>query len=211
MNRIASLVTTAVAALSLAACSAAAPPTPTPLPTPTVVAAPTATAPVAPAANSNAAPAGTRISGTVQTLSGSNVTLGDGTSFTISPDTRILHSVEESVSDLQSGDLVAVTAKKQDDGTLLASVVNVFPKSLQNNIRQGQSPMAAGNLMTNAAVDTVANGGFTVKFPDGTAQVKLAPDAKVTKLTDGTLADVKVGSTLLGLVTNGVARSVTIR
>jgi hypothetical protein len=210
MNRMISVVATIVAALSIAACTAAPPPTPTAEPTPTVVVAPTSTAAAAPSSNSAAATAGTRITGTVQTLSGSSVTLGDGTTFTISPDTRLLHSVDEAVSDLQTGDLVAVTAKKQDDGTLLASIVNVFPKSLQN-IRQGQSPMDAGNLMTNATVDTVANGGFTVKYPDGTALVKLAPDAKVTKLTDGTLADIKVGSSLLGLVVNGVARSVTIR
>jgi len=206
MNRMISVVATTVVALSLAACAAAAPPTP--VPTPTVAA--TATAAAAPAAN-GAAPAGTRMNGVVQSVTGSSVTLANGTSFTISSNTRFLHAVDVGVSDLQSGDLVAVTAKKQDDGTLLASVVNVFPKSIQANIRQGQSPMAAGNLMTNAAVDTVANGGFTVKYPDGTAQVKLAPDAKVTKLADGTLADVKVGSTVLALVVNGVARSVTIR
>ena len=52
---------------------------------------------------------------------------------------------------------------------------------------------------------------FSVTYPDGTAQVKLAPNAVVSKTADATAADIKVGSRVTGLVNNGVARIVTIQ
>ena len=157
-----------------------------------------------------AAAATTRATGTVQTLSGDTVTLGDGTSFSMTSETRILHTTPVTVNDIQTGDVVAIAATKQDDTTLLATLVNVFPASLRS-VRQGQTPLDGANLMTNATVAKVADGGFTVTYPNGTAQVKLSPDAKLAKLGDGTVADVKVGSLVTALINNGVARSLTVR
>ena len=71
--------------------------------------------------------------GVVQSVSGGTITLADNSTFTVAADTRFTHSVAAAVSDLQVGDVVAVTATKQDDGTLLATIVNVFRLSLKAN------------------------------------------------------------------------------
>lgn len=205
MNRLGAVVAATIAGLALAACATAAPVLPTPIPPAT------ATTAAAPAAN-GAAPAGTRVGGTVQSFTGGTVTLADGTSFTVSDTTRVTHSVAVTLTDLQVGDVVAITATKQADGTLLATIVNVFPLSLKANIPQLQRPIPnTSNLMTNGTINQVANGGFSVTYPNGTAQITLAPGATVSKSTDGTQADIKVGSKVTGFVNNGAARTLTIQ
>jgi hypothetical protein len=174
---------------------------PTPPPTPTA-------APVAPAPTASAASA-QRLNGKVQSIASGKVTLDSGSAFTLAPDTRVIRSATATLADIKVGDYVAVTAKRQSDNTLLASAINVFPPSL-NGVAPGQRPMTGGNLMTNATVDTVNADGLSVKFPDGTAQVKVAPDAKLMKLVDATQADIKEGLTISALVADNVARSVTI-
>jgi hypothetical protein len=159
---------------------------------------------------SSAQPApGNRVNGTVQSVDGSKVTLQDGTSFTMDGATRVSRPVAVALGDLHSGDVVAVTATKQPDNTLLATIVNVFPGTQRPPL--GQRPLDGGNLMTNATVDKVDSSGFSVTFPNGSAQVKLASDAKLTKIADGSAADVKTGVGLTALVSDGVARSVTVR
>src|SRR5947209_3033322 len=68
-----------------------------------------------------------RVSGTVASVDGNKVTLKEGGSFTLSPQTAITRRVNGSAADLKSGAVVAVTAKRQPDNTLLASLITVFP------------------------------------------------------------------------------------
>lgn len=178
----------------LAACSSAAPSF---LPRP-------ATATVAPAAR------GQRLSGIVQSVISGKVTLDDGNSFSLNPDTRLTRVASATLADLKVGDYVAVTARRQSDNTLLATVVNVFPEALRGS-GAGQRPLNSGDLMTNATIDSVDPSGFTVKFPEGTAQVKLAPDAQITRQVAATPADLKEGVQVLAIVASGVAKSVTVR
>src|SRR5579872_5760898 len=100
-----------VVAILLAGCGSAAPNL---LPQP---ATPTAAA----------AARGQRLSGLVQNITNGKITLDDGSSFTVSGDTRLTRVVAATLADLRVGDYVAVTAKRQSDNTLLATVVNVFP------------------------------------------------------------------------------------
>lgn len=211
--------TLALTAALVAACSRAAAPVPTAVPT-TASAAPTAAptaAATAPAAATTAPSAAAtpaknpfaRVSGTIASVANDKVTLNNGQSYTVNSKTRIIESEMAKLSDLKVGDYVAVTAKRQPDNTLLASIVNVFPASMKG-VGIGQRPMTGGNLMTNATIATVASDGFTVTFPGGGARITLAPAAKVNKLVDGTLSDLKAGATASALVKQGVASSVTI-
>jgi len=221
----------AIALLAGCAQSAATPPTAAPAAAqPTTAAAsptaaPAAAAPTAaatstgaaaattPAANAaNATPAknpAERVQGTIQSVANNSVTLADGKTFTVSDKTRIIRVETAKASDLQSGDYVAVTAKRQPDNTLLASIVNVFPTSLKG-VAVGQRPMTGGNLMTNATIDKISGDSFTVTFPGGGAQVKLAPDAQITKLVDGSPSDLKEGLAASASVVQGVAQSVQV-
>lgn len=188
--------------LSGGACGRAAPAPPVEPPT---QAAPTATQP--PVA---AEPAPERIEGIVRRFDGGVVTLDNGTSFSVPPESRVLRLIPTSLAELQPGQYVAVTARRQPDNTLLASIVNVFPEAMRG-LAPGQRPMTGGNLMTNATIETVEGNAFTVTFPGGGAQVRLAPEAQVNKLESGSLADITVGASLSAFVADGTARSVTVR
>jgi hypothetical protein len=192
----------AIAALA-AGCAAPPPPTPTPSPPP----APTAT----PAAAGQAAgPPGERVNGTVQSAEGGKVTLGDGKSFAFDGNTRVIRQESIAPGDLKAGMYVAVTATRQSDGTLLATIVNIFPEETRG-VGIGQRPMAGGALMTNATIDQVEGDRFTVSFPGGGARVQLAPSARLARLVIGQAADVHAGATVSAVVNNGVATSITIQ
>src|SRR5438270_14039961 len=70
-----------------------------------------------------------RDSGTVQAVNGNAVTIDDGTTFTLASDARVVVSHAATTADLTTGQYVAITASRLDDGLLLASIVSVFPDS----------------------------------------------------------------------------------
>ena len=203
---------------ALAGCSQAAPAQPT-VAAPSVAATSAPAATAAPAAatpsaapTTAAAPATNpidRMNGTIQSFANGTVMLSGGKSFTVSDKTRIILIQSATVSDLKSGDYVAVTAKRQPDNTLLASIVNVFPASMKG-VGVGQRPMTGGNLMTNATIDQANGDSFTVTFPGGGAQVKLASDAQISKLVDGSQSDLKEGAMASAAVLKGVAQSISV-
>ncbi len=221
LNQSLKTVALSIIIAGLAGCSQAAPAQPTTAaatsavtPAPATAAAPTAAATSAAAAapTSAAGPRANpieRINGTIQSFSNGTLTLSGGKSFTVSDKTRIIRIETAKASDLKSGDYVAVTAKRQPDNTLLASIVNVFPDSMKG-VGVGQRPMTGGNLMTNATIDQINGSSFTVTFPGGGAHVTLAPDAQVNKLIDGSQADLKEGATASAAVLKGIAQSISV-
>ena len=152
-----------------------------------------------------------RVSGTVQTADGGKITLADGTSFTVADNARVFRQQTIAAADLKSGQFVAVTAKRQQDNTLLASIVSIFSDSLSKTIQGGQRPLPQGNLMTNATIDQVSGNSFTVTFTGGGANITLAPDAQILKQSDATTADIKPGAKVSAGVVNGTAQMVLIQ
>jgi len=148
-------------------------------------------------------------------VAGATVSLSDGTSFRTTDRTTIVRTQPGTPADLQPGQYVAITAQPQQDGTLLASIVSVFPES-QRGLAPGQRPMDDGNLMTNATIDDAQisrneAGELTVSFPGGGAQVRVAPNAQILLRVPGTLADVQPGQTLTGTVADGLATALSVR
>ena len=203
--------TLASVALAVAACACG--------PTASPSAAPATPTAIAPAAQSAASPAvaaaspspaaAERVEGTVQGLAGGTVTLASGRSVAVPATARVTRLLTITAADLHQGDYVAVTARRQPDNTLIASIVNVFPPSL-GQVAPGQRPLPEGNLMTNANIETLEGNGFTVTFPGGGARVQLAPDATVTRQVDATLDDVRQGDNVTLQVVDNAARSLTI-
>jgi hypothetical protein len=174
----------------------------TPPPTTTATTAPTAAA----TTNAPAAPSRISVDGTVQTVDGTKLTFADGKSFTLSDKTTVVRVVPVTLADLKVGPYVAVTAKRQPDNSLLASIVNVFPTT-GNTF---QCPMTGGNIMTNATIDQISGNTFTVTFTGGGAKVVLAPDAKINQYQTATLADVKPGATATVITANGATVGIQI-
>lgn len=145
----------------------------------------------------------------MQTVNGSTVTLQDGSSFSVAGQTAITYQAPGTAADIKPGQLVAVTATpQQDNSTLLASMIRVFLPS--GSFDEHQSPQGDGTLMTNATVATVQGNGFTVTFPGGGAQVTVAPDAQIQIQTNGSLANIKPGTSVSASVLDGVAQAVSI-
>jgi Domain of unknown function (DUF5666) len=215
MRRPGSVVLLAGGLLLLAGCgssannrSTAAPAAPSPAATLVVVSTVTPAArfqPPTPVSNPVA-----RVNGSVQGVSGNTVMLSQGSSFMVTPQTVITVRKAGTPSALQVGKTVAITAKPQADGTLLASMVVIFAAG-PNGIPLGQRPLEAGNLMTNATIDKVQATGFSATFPGGGAQVTLTPDANISVLGTGTAADITVGAMVTAGVQNGVAQTVSVQ
>jgi hypothetical protein len=167
------------------------------------------------------APTGSRVSGTVERVDGDQVVLQGGEHFAIGSDARVIRSVPVDPLTLQPGDFVAVTAKRQPDNTLLASIVNIFPEAMRG-LGVGQRPMDGGNLMTNATISDVPNlmtnatidatsgSTFSVTFPEGSDEVHLADDAKVNQFEMANQSAIAPGASISALVSEGTAQFVTI-
>jgi hypothetical protein len=147
----------------------------------------------------------------VQGVASTTVTLADGTSFELTPTTRVVRQQPMTAADLTPGLFVAITATRQPDNTLVATIVSVFPPSLSTTVPGGQRPLPEGNLMTNATIDQVSGTAFTVTFPGGGARVTLAPNAQLIRQVDATPADITPGATISAGVANGAAQSVAIQ
>ena len=157
------------------------------------------------------AAAAARIEGTVTGVAADKITLGDGSTFALTPTTRVLRQLTITPAELRPGMYVAVTAKSQPDGTLLASIVSVFSESVSRAVAAGQRPLPEGNLMTNATIDQVAGRNFTVTFPGGGARIAIAPEAQLIQQLDATASDVRAGAKISASVANGLALSVLLQ
>ncbi len=195
--------------LLVSACAPAAAPAQTRTPPSTPETAATAPGGAAPPASGDPTQS-SRLSGVVKEHRADQVTLEDGQTFTLTAATRLLRSRPGTIADFQPGEYVAVTARRQPDDTLLASMVNVFAAT-QSQFGQFQRPMGDGNLMTNAILQQVEGQRLTVTFPGGTDQVALAPDAQIRVITDATADDIQPGSALSAQVSGGVAQFVSFQ
>jgi predicted lipoprotein with Yx(FWY)xxD motif len=167
-----------------------------------------ATSPAALASPSALAPE--RVDGVVQSVTGNQVMLSNGRGFSLASSARVLRSMPITAADLQPGQYVAITAKRQPDNTLLASIVSIFPESM-GQVAPGQRPLPAGDLMTNATIDQVQGDSFTVSFPGGGARVQLAPDARVERRVEASASDISPGDNVVAQVLNGEAQTVSIQ
>jgi hypothetical protein len=199
-----------ILAIIAAGCAPSASPTQAPAPTAVPPQVQGTTPQPAPTSSGEPTSSGQRVNGTVKSVSSGKITLTDGTTLTLAPDTQIITVQPATSADLQPNLYVAITAQRQSDGSLLASAVNIFAES-QRGLGAGQRPLAGGNLMTNATISTVTGDTFIATFPGGDATVKVAPDAKIQRFVSGGPQDITNGRTLSAFVVNGVVRSISLQ
>jgi hypothetical protein len=217
MLRLSAVGVFALIMLLVAACGSSATPTaapaaaPTSAPTAAPTAAPSPAAAASPAAGASpgASPRATRptfVTGTIQSITASEVTLADGQHFAITPKTSYVKQVAMTPSDLQTGMYAGITAKRQGDNSLLASVIDVFAQKGTGS----QFPLPGGALMTNATIDKIDGNTLTVSWPGGGALVKLDSGTKIYRDQPGTAADAKVGSMVTVVEVNGTAAALRL-
>ena len=114
-------------------------------------------------------------------------------------------------SDLQPGSLVGVTGRP--DGTAL--VVRIFPPGITPN--PGQFPMGgpqAGNIMTNARIDSFDGRVLTLDLGGQKAVITVPPEAEIVKPLPADFGDIQPGKRVAAFGTLGAdvlrAQAITI-
>jgi hypothetical protein len=163
----------------------------------------------------NAQPAGDSVSGIVAEVNDQAVWLTNGASFGVDPQTRVTLVRSATPADLTPGYYVAITARPEMDGSLLASIVSTFPEE-QRGTGEGQRPMDGENLMTNANIDDavldmVSGAELQVSYLGQTQLVRITPETRIEIRVLGSLADVVPGADVTGTLVDGVARSIQVR
>jgi len=148
----------------------------------------------------------------VQTFAPDKLTLADGKTFNITPNTSYSKLQTISAGDLKPGEFIAITAKPQPaDSSLLASDVRVFPASPSAR-SAAQFPMDAGNLMTNAPIKSVAGNGVIVTLNNQDVLVNFAPGATISQQVAGSVSDVQPGAKVQVLtIGSGPAVAISVR
>ncbi len=123
------------------------------------------------------------LDGTIVSIKGNVIvlTLADMTqkTVTLKDGATILDRQPATADQIKAGDALGVAAKS-DNGTLVATSINIFAPQMWDVVRKGQFPMTTGETMTNALIaQVVANsqgrvltmkldmGNATIVVPDG--------------------------------------------
>lgn len=146
------------------------------------------------------APAGP-IDGTITAVDATSLTVaarsGEVVRIGVTADTRIIRRQPVGLEDIKPNEFVAVTARREADGTLTAVSINIVPPEFKDRIRRGQSLMESGNIMTNALVfqnvRRVEGRTLYLRLPDGTAVIAVPRTAEIFRLTLIKLGDLRTG------------------
>jgi hypothetical protein len=117
----------------------------------------------------------------------------------VADNATILMEGDGSTSDLnQKGALVAITGKP--DGTAL--IVRFFPPGISP--KPSQFPMTgpqAGNVMTNANIDSFDGKVLTVDLGGSKQMITVTPDTKIVKPAPSNFSEIKAGVPVLAVGT----------
>lgn len=126
-----------------------------------------------------------------------SVTTGSQVRITANADTRIIRRQPVQLQEIKPNDLVAVTARRETDGSLVAVSINILPPEFKGRVREAQSVMDTGNIMTNATVfqnvRRIDGRTLYLKLPDGTAVITVPKEAVVFRLTVINMSDLRPG------------------
>jgi hypothetical protein len=122
----------------------------------------------------------------------------------LSPGTVYEQDSPGALEDIQPGQMVGVTGRPVPEG-LAAVEIHVFPTLL--NFRQGQSQMSganAGNVMTNATVESLTDGVLLLNFADQHVAINTSADTSVTRPEPAPASAVREGARIAAGGTMGL-------
>ncbi len=122
---------------------------------------------------------------------------GSQVRITANVDTRIIRRQQARLEEIKPNDLVAVTAKREPDGSLTAILINIFPPEFKGRVREAQFVMDTGNIMTNATVfqnvRRIDGRTLYLKLPDGSTIINVPKEAMVFRLAVIQMSDLQAG------------------
>ena len=138
--------------------------------------------------------------GSIASVAGNSLTIttGSGTKVVqVAPDTLILSRQPATLASIEPGDPMAVTSKRETDGSLTAISIVIFSSEVWARVRKGQWVMDSGNMMTNAVVmkyvDRVEGHTLYLKYSDGASAVNVPAGTDIHRLVSVRLRDLKPG------------------
>jgi hypothetical protein len=145
----------------------------------------------------------TRLRGTIAAIDGKTATIatreGTQVKVNLADNWVAVLVVPTPLSEVKANSFVGIASLKGADGVLNALEVLVFPESARGS-NEGHYPwdLQPESMMTNATVATVAAAGdgqtLTLKYKDGTQDIRVKPGIPVVTFAPGDRADAKVGA-----------------
>jgi hypothetical protein len=144
-----------------------------------------------------------RVRGTIESVDGSIyvVKARDGVELklTLADKPQIAGVVKASLSDINQGSFVGVTAMPQPDGSQRALEVHIFPEAMRGT-GEGHYPwdLRPQSTMTNANVEQIAavvdGRTLTLKYKDGEKKIFVPADVPIVTYVSGDKSDLKAGA-----------------
>lgn len=142
-----------------------------------------------------------QIEGFVSTSDATSITValrnGDKVRVTATAETRILLRTIVQLTAIKPNDFVAVTSRREPDGTLTAVSINILPPEYKGRLREAQFVMDTGNMMTNAVVfqnvKRIDGRTLYLRLPDGPSIISVPAFTDIFRLTIARLTDLKPG------------------
>jgi hypothetical protein len=145
----------------------------------------------------------TRLRGSITAIDGKTATIatreGASVPVKLADNWVAILVVPTALSEVKQGAFVGIASLKGPDGVQNALEVLVFPESARGS-NEGHYPwdLQPESMMTNATVATVAAAGdgqtLTLKYKDGTQDIRVKPGIPIVTFAPGDRPDVKVGA-----------------
>lgn len=156
------------------------------------------------------APGLSQIEGVIATSDATSLTVAlrnnDRVLVTPTADTRIIQRLSQRLQDIKPNEFVAVTARREPDGSLTALLINIISPELRGQGAARQFVMESGNIMTNAIVfqnvRRIDGRTLYLKLPDGTAIINVPQYTDIFRLSVVRLVDLKPGMRVVVRGTN---------
>jgi hypothetical protein len=146
------------------------------------------------------AQAPTRIRGIISAASGDSIAVktGDGRQVDVqlAPTTAVVFAEPIALSEIKSGDFVAVTSVRRKDGTLTAYDVRRFIKPSNPGHRpfDGGDDQTMTNATVSAMVESAGSRELALSYEGGSQKIIVSQGASVTTLVPGNRAQLTAGS-----------------
>lgn len=161
----------------------------------------------------------TRLRGSIAAIDGKTATIatreGASVEVKLADNWVAVLVVPTPLSEVKQGSFVGIASLKGPDGVLNALEVLVFPEAARGS-NEGHYPwdLQPESMMTNATVATVAAAGdgqtLTLKYKDGTQEIRVKPGIPIVTFAAGDRADAKVGAKVFMGAAKGADGGLTV-
>ena len=161
----------------------------------------------------------TRLRGSIAAIDGKTATIatreGASVEVKLADNWVAVLVVPTALSEVKQGSFVGIASLKGPDGVLNALEVLVFPEAARGS-NEGHYPwdLQPESMMTNATVATVATAGdgqtLTLKYKDGTQDIRVKPGIPIVTFAAGDRADAKVGAKVFMGAAKGADGGLTV-